>query len=100
MEPANFNWTNEDGSHAGGVSTGVGFTIAWQRGPLTEAGRNGAFLIEVLESCRCQLQYFQMSKYACDENLKALEHLDEAIFALKSRRDRRQAEGVLGTHQA
>lgn len=26
MEPINQNWTNEDGTHAGGVSTGVGFT--------------------------------------------------------------------------
>jgi hypothetical protein len=99
MEPINQNWTNDDGTHAGGVSTGVGFTIAWQRGPLNEAGRNGAFLIEVLEACRHQLRYYQMSKYACEENLKAMEHLDEALFALQSRRDRRNLQGTLGTHQ-
>lgn len=49
----NKNWTNEDGTHDGGVSIGDKFTISWQRGPLGTDGidrRNGAFLIEVLEA--------------------------------------------------
>lgn len=99
MEPINQNWTNEDGTHAGGVSTGVGFTISWQRGPLNEAGRNGAFLLEVLGACQHQLAYYQDSKYACAENQEALDHIDGAIAALQSRRTKRQEEGKLGTHQ-
>jgi hypothetical protein len=98
-EPVNQNWTNPDGTHDGGVSTGVGYTISWQRGPINEAGRNGAFLIEVLESCRSQLAYFQNSSYACQENVEALNHLDLAIEALKSRRERREIQGTLGTHE-
>ncbi|MGL5060914.1 MAG: hypothetical protein ACRC62_13140 [Microcoleus sp.] len=51
MLPINKNWTDEDGNHAGGHSIGIGWTIVWQRGPLNKAGRNGAFLIELLGEC-------------------------------------------------
>jgi hypothetical protein len=95
----NQNWTNDSGTHDGGVSTGIGFTISWQRGPINVAGRNGAFLIEVMEACHSQLEYFQNSAYSCQENIEALEHLDKAIQSIKSRRSRREAEGTLGTHQ-
>ena len=46
----NWNWSDDEGSHLGGQSIGESYTIAWQRGPLKESGRNGAFLIEVLQS--------------------------------------------------
>lgn len=95
----NQNWTNDNGTHDGGVSTGTGFTISWQRGPINVAGRNGAFLIEVMEACHSQLEYFQNSGYSCEENTKALEYLEKAIQSLKSRRTRRESEGTLGTHQ-
>jgi hypothetical protein len=91
------NWSEPDGSHDGGVSYGDGFCISWQRGPLSEAGRNGAFLIEVLEACRDQLAYFDSGKYACTENAAALEHLTQAIQLLEQRRQRRTDEGKLGT---
>lgn len=100
MEPINHNWTNEDETHDGGVSTGIGFTIAWQRGPLNENGRNGAFLLEVLDSCRGQLEYFQETFLPCEENETALHHLNEAIKALESRRNKRKADGTLGTNKA
>ena len=103
MEPLesviNQNWTNDDGTHDGGVSTGIGFTVSWQRGPLNEAGRNGAFLIEVLQSCSTQLEYFQNSSYSCQENADALIHLQKCIELLESRRNRRDLAGTLGTHQ-
>lgn len=51
MTPINKNWTDENGNHAGGQSIGDNFTIVWQRGPLNDDGRNGAFLIEVLCAC-------------------------------------------------
>lgn len=93
------NWTDSEGNHQGGQSCGIGFTIAWQRGPLNENGRNGAFLIEVLEACEHQLRFYQNSKFACAENGEALERLRQAITALQSRRSRRQEEGTLGTHK-
>jgi hypothetical protein len=98
MEPINKNWTDEQNNHQGGVSTGIGFTISWQRGPLQESGRNGAFLIEVLQCCHHQLAYYQNSKFSCPENSKALDALESAIKALQARRDRRASEGTLGTH--
>jgi hypothetical protein len=98
MQPINQNWTDADGNHQGGQSTGIGYTIAWQRGDLGQ-GRNGAFLIEVLESCLSQLNYFQNSKFASAENSRAIGHLSQAIAVLEARRNRRQAEGTLGTHE-
>lgn len=97
--PINRQWTRSDGSHDGGVSTGIGFTIAWQRGSLVQEGRNGAFLIEVLEACRNQLRYYQNGSFACEENQAALEALSTALDALNGRRDRRMRTGKLGTHQ-
>lgn len=51
MIPINKNWMDENGNHQGGQSIGDSYTIVWQRGPLNESGRNGAFLIEVLGGC-------------------------------------------------
>ena len=93
------NWTNSSGNHEGGVSYGEGFCISWQRGPLNETGRNGAFLIEVLEACYQQLEYFQNSKFACAENEQALGHLRVTIQLMENRRKNRQVEGTLGTSQ-
>lgn len=97
MDPINKSWTDANGNPTGGISTGIGFTIAWQHGPLTD-GRNGAFLIEVLESCAQRLSEYQATKFACAENSQALVHLANAIGALKQRAERRQQSGTLGTH--
>lgn len=96
----NHNWTNtEDGTHDGGQSFGPGFCISWQRGPLNENGRNGAFVIDVLEACLHQLKYFQNSKFACPENEKAISHINQALSELEIRLERRKREGVLGTSE-
>lgn len=100
MEPINENWTNADNTHAGGVSTGIGYTISWQRGPLNEVGRNGAFLIEVLQSCLNQVEYFQKTFLPGEENEAAIDHLNAAIAALESRRNKRKQAGTLGTTKA
>lgn len=54
----NNNWRSHhwktNGKPDGGQCYGINatqFTIAWQRGSIQEQGRNGAFLIEVLEAC-------------------------------------------------
>ena len=107
VQPINRNWTNEDGTHNGGVSTGIGFTISWQRGAVhipddsgerNENGRNGAFLLEVLDACRNQLEYFQDTYNPSEENEKALASLKECIGYLNARLERRKLEGTLGTH--
>ena len=97
--PINTNWTDENGNQKGGQSTGIGYTIAWQRGGVNVAGRNGAFIIEVLESCLNQLEYFQDSKFGSTENVEAISHLNQAIGILVARRERRLSEGTLGTHE-
>jgi len=97
ITPTNRNWLTPDDNHDGGQSYGPGFCIAWQRGPLNEAGRNGAFLIEVPAACKFQLEHYQSGRFACPENAAALEHLNEAIDALDSRRSRRAQEGKFGT---
>lgn len=98
MEPINKNWYDADENHQGGVSTGIGYTISWQRGTLNVEGRNGAFLIEVLESCKHQIDSFNTGKFACKENNSASVHLFDCIEALKERSNRRKSQGTLGTH--
>ena len=97
--PINQNWVDADGNPDGGISTGIGFTIHWQRGALDKAGRNGAFLIEVLHSCRHQIETYQSGRFACRENADALNALNTCIEELESRKNRRQIQGVLGTHE-
>ena len=99
MTLINQNWTNNDGTPAGGISTGIGFTISWQRGLINEEGRNGAFLLEVMESVEKRIAYYQDTDYACDENATALTYLRLAKDALLSRRQKRADEGKLDTHK-
>lgn len=91
------HWTTE-GKPDGGVSYGVGFTIAWQRGSLVAEGRNGAFLIEVLEACDDELRH-KNSQFPCGENEYALMYLAKCIDTLKSRIARREKQGTYGTHK-
>ena len=104
MNRLDSNFTDADDRPAGGISTGVGYTIAWQNGPCpimkdgSQPDRNGAFLIEVLESCEARLKHFQEGDFACAENAAALDYLEDVIGQLKTRRDRRRDAGTLGTH--
>ena len=98
--PIDAHYCDHLGRPEGGCSSGVGYTISWQRGPCpSPEARNGAFLIEVLESCEKRLAYYQSSEFACDENADALVFLAESIASLKSRLDRRRDAGTLGTHK-
>ncbi len=103
------HFTDNDGRPAGGISTGIGYTIAWQNGPCPiikdvdgndfQPERNGAFLIEVLEACRARLLAYQSGEFACVENSQALTDLEYSITHLETRRDRRKDAGTLGTHE-
>lgn len=96
---------DENGNPAGGISTGIGYTIGWQNGPCpiqedgSQPARNGAFLIEVLEACEARLEFYQDGEFACAENESALEHVRCAGNDLRGRRDRRKDAGTLGTHE-
>lgn len=91
------HWEAE-GKPDGGVSYGIGFTIAWQRGSLLEQGRNGAFLTEVLEASLDELKH-KNSQFPCDENTSAITHLQCCLDALNDRLRRRKEQGILYDHK-
>ena len=98
------HWDDSDGNPAGGVTTGCGFTISWQNGPLVKDDGNrkhpnGAFVEDVIEAVRGRLDYYQAGKFACAENAHALNHLHLALSYLENRTIRRIAAGVEGTHE-
>jgi hypothetical protein len=90
------HWETE-GKPDGGQSYGIGWCIAWQRGSLQEQGRNGAFLIEILEACLDELEHKHKS-FPCPENEEALAALQECLNLLRARIDRRRNTGTYGTH--
>ena len=106
------DWTDAEGNPTGGYlhdnSTCVadlpayqtaGLLIRWQDGPVNrDAGEkaNGAFVEDVIRGCKERLEFFQTSRFACDENATAIEHLQKAFDALDSRRKDRRERGVEG----
>lgn len=91
------HWETE-GKPDGGQSYGIGFTIAWQRGSLLEQGRNGAFLIEVLEACLDELKH-KNRQFPCDENTMAITYLVCCLEQLNARLERRKEQGTLYDHK-
>jgi hypothetical protein len=87
----------------GGQTFGNGFAIAWQRGPLgKEAERkepNGAFVDDIIAAAMDRLEFYQRSKFRCEENGAAINYLKGALAILKRRTERRETQGVEGTHQ-
>lgn len=96
------HWSDDKGRPAGGVSTGRGFTISWQNGPLNRGAErrepNGAFVEDVLQAIIGRIEFYQRSEFNCQENEIALRHLYEAATALDSRTKDREKRGVEGTH--
>ena len=86
---------------AGGVSTGRGFTISWQNGPLgrDNARRepNGAFVEDVIAACIGRIEYYQQY-FPCQENADALAGLYQAAQRLDDRTRDRESRQVEGTH--
>jgi len=98
------HWDDIHGNPDGGVSTGVGFTIAWQRGPLGEVGSSercmptGAFAEDVLDALIGRIEYYQQSRFPCRENEETLIALHMAADALARRTADRVSREVEGTH--
>jgi hypothetical protein len=110
------HWNDANGNPAGGTTSGTGFTIGWQHGPLgmhadgCEPGRpcvrgctrvapNGAFVEDVIEAAADRLRYYQSSRFASNYNANALDHLEAALAALDQRTKDREARAVEGTHK-
>ena len=96
------NDVDKNGNPAGGFAGGVGFSIEWQRGPLSVDGvrkePNGAFVETIIAAAKQRIEFYQDSKFSCVENEKALMYLDLALNELDARTRRRTEAGVEGTH--
>src|SRR5437899_12761451 len=96
------HWHDADGNPAGGVSTGLGFTISWQNGPLGRGIErrppNGAFVEDVISVALGRLKFYQESRFACKANEYAIENLEAALLVLDARTREREARAVEGTH--
>ena len=92
----------DNGKPAGGVSTGRGFTISWQNGPLGRGNDrrepNGAFVEDIIAAAIERIEFYQASGFACVENTDALEGLRLAAKRLDDRTKDREARAVEGTH--
>lgn len=71
--------------------------IVFQHGSPAEVGINGCRVEDVIDLLIKKLLDFQGRELACEENAKALYHLQEASDALVLRRRRREQQGVIGT---
>lgn len=94
---------DSEGRPAGGVTTGRGFSISWQNGPLAVDGvrrePNGAFVEDVIAAALGRIQHYQETRFKCRENALAITKLEEAMHWLDHRTRDRERRGVEGTHQ-
>lgn len=97
------HWEDQNQNPAGGVSTGKGFTISWQNGPLGKGTQrrepNGAFVETIIHAAMDRLLFYQTSRFNCQENLEAIQHLERALAVLHSRTQSRVQRNVEGTHE-
>lgn len=96
------NNTDSEGNPAGGTVSGTGLMIGWQDGPLGRGEErkepNGAFVEGVIEAAKQRLEFYQGSKFNCEENDQAIFHLGMALSALENRTKAREQREVEGTH--
>lgn len=78
---------------------GNGVLIAFQNGPIKEAGVNGVTQEVLIAICIDRLRSFQAGQFACRENAVALTNLEQAQMWLMKRTRDRLARGVEGTHE-
>lgn len=95
-------FSDSNGNPEGGQTYGAGFSIAWQRGPLGRGADrqppNGAFVEDVIGAALDRLNFYQSSRFNCNENAEAIKHLQAAIDVLNSRTASREQRQVEGTH--
>lgn len=83
---------------SGGIVQARGLLVDWQEGPIQEAGHNGCFVEDLIVASIERLQFYQDSKFKCEENALAIDGLKAALEALESRTKKREKRGVEGTH--
>ena len=66
------NKVDEDNNPTGGSVEGIGIEINWQDGPVGNGTKhntaNGAFVEGVIQAALQRIQFFENSKFACEEN--------------------------------
>lgn len=97
------HWTDEGGNPTGGETFGRGIVINWQKGPLGRGEDrkepNGAFVEDVITAAIDRLEFYQASRFACNENADALACLNRALSYLQSRTQDREDRRVEGAHE-
>jgi hypothetical protein len=78
--------------------------IRWQEGPLVapDGSRyeaNGCFVETVIEAALQRMEFYQETRFACEENQEIIDHLRKAIAWCQERTARREARQVEGTSQ-
>lgn len=74
--------------------------LVFQKGPRKdESSTHGLIDSDLLEIVKYRLKYFQNSEYACEENAKALNCIQEALLWLNKRVEDRIERGVLGHNE-
>lgn len=95
--------TDELGRPRGGLTTGLGLQISWQRGPLGRGEDrrepNGCFVETVISAAIDRLRFYQDSPFGCRESEWAIHCLEAALDALDMRTARRELAGTEGTHE-
>ena len=72
--------------------------VAFQNGPVKEAGVNGCHNEDLIAIVIHRLEGFQSGAFACEENHEAKTHLLNALGALRDRTNLRKSRGVEGTN--
>jgi len=73
-------------------------TINFQLGPVPTHGVNGVTNEAIIAVLLHRLKFLD-AKFACDENKRAIQHLEEALVNLEVRTARRMVRGVEGKEQ-
>ena len=106
------HWNDANGNPAGGISSGLGFTVSWQNGPLKyqpdmafKPGSlplaklpNGCFVETLIAAAIDRIEYYQSSRFNRQDNADAIDFLKQALHALNKRTADRENRGVEGTH--
>ena len=87
---------------AGGKVHAIGLDIFWQKGAIVVDGErqepNGVFVETVIAAALQRIEHYQSTRFNCEENKEAIQHLKAALDALDRRTKRRESEGTEGTH--
>lgn len=94
------NFTDNKGNPAGGYAKATGMDLRWQAGPAKTIDEvNGTFVETVLEAVATRLEFYQNSRFWCEENEDALHLVRAAIVRQRDRTRKRVEQGVEGEHR-